>query len=56
MIKVIEGTIIDEFKAFINDFKAVSLRSLATVKIAANIEVRLIKKEEIIKETKATIL
>jgi hypothetical protein len=56
VIKAVKGTIIDEFKAFTNDFRAVSLRSLAMAKIAANIKVRLIKKKGIIKGTKATIL
>ena len=56
MIIAVGGTIADEFKAFIDDFRAVSLRSLAIVKTAANIKVRLIKKEGIIKGTKTTIL
>jgi hypothetical protein len=56
VIKVVEGTITDEFKAFIDDFRAVSLRSLVIVEIAANVKVRSIEKEGIIKETKAIIL
>jgi hypothetical protein len=56
VIEAVGGTIADEFKAFTDDFGAVSLRSLATVEIAANVEVRLIKKEGILEGTKAIIL
>ena len=56
MIEAVGGTIADEFKAFIDDFGAVSLRSLAMVETAANVEVRSIEKEGIIEGTKATIL
>ena len=56
MIEVVRGTITDEFEAFIDDFGAVSLKSLATVETMANVEVRSIEKEGIIKRTEATIL
>jgi hypothetical protein len=56
VIKAVKGTIAAKFKAFIDDFRAVSLRSLATVEIAANVKVRLIEKKGIIEGTKATIL
>ena len=56
MTRAARGTITDEFKAFIDDFRAVSLRSLAIVEIAANVKVKLIEKEGIIERTKATIL
>jgi hypothetical protein len=56
VIEAIRGTITDEFEAFTDDFGAVSLRSLAIVETAANIEVRSIEKEGIIKITEATIL
>jgi hypothetical protein len=39
--RAVGGTIVDEFKAFIGDFRAVISSSLAIVEIVANIKVRL---------------
>ena len=41
MTRAVGGTIINEFKTFIGDFRAVVFSSLAIVEIVANVEVRL---------------
>jgi hypothetical protein len=39
--RAVGGTIIDEFKAFAGDFRAIISSSLAIIEIVANVEVRL---------------
>jgi hypothetical protein len=39
--RAVGGTIADEFKAFVGDFRAVVSSSLAIVETVANVEVRL---------------